>query len=97
LVICPDLRDGVLARPDLGGQGWGGPMRAAAGSPPVNVNSTTFCTVSGGGQDFRPRPSAIPASPSAPSSVNRFRQRRTASESIRQRRAISSFATHPTP
>jgi hypothetical protein len=30
-VIGPDLRDGVLAHPDLSGQGSGGPMRGAAG------------------------------------------------------------------
>ena len=66
---------------------------APPGGCPVNVSSTTRCTVSAGSQDFRPRPLAIVPTPPMPFSANRFRHRRTASESTPQRRAISSFGT----
>jgi hypothetical protein len=47
-----------------------------------------------GSHVLRPRPFAIVPTPATPRSANRFRHRRTASESTPERRAISSFATH---
>jgi hypothetical protein len=57
------------------------------------VSLSTSATVPSGREGFRPRPLAITPTPAVPFSVNRLRQRRTASESTPQRRAISSFAT----
>ena len=58
-----------------------------------SVTRTTSATVPSGNHDRRPRPLAITPTPATPSSLNRLRHRRTASESTPQRRAISSLAT----
>ena len=57
------------------------------------VKRSTSSTVPGGNDGLRPRPFAITPTPSTPVTANRFRHRRTASESTPERRAISSFAT----
>ena len=58
-----------------------------------HVTLTTSATVPSVRTGFRPRPFAITPTPSTPFSTKRFRQRRTASGSTPQRRAISSLAT----
>jgi hypothetical protein len=92
-MIGPDLRDGALLTPTCAARVRVVQCVAPPGGGPVNVSSTTRCTVSAGSQDFRPRPLAIVPTPSIPFSTNRFRHRRTVSESTPERRAISSLAT----
>ena len=70
-------------------------VEASAGAS-CRVTLSTSATVPAASEDLRPRPLAITPTPAVPFSMNRRRQRRTASESTPQRRAISSFAT-PSP
>ncbi len=67
-------------------------MRRTARRFTVKVNSTTSAPCPAA---TRIPPAALGdlPTPSMPLSVNRFRHRRTASESTRERRAISSFGT----
>jgi hypothetical protein len=61
-----------------------------------SLHQTQGDPVPSGNHDLRPRPAAITPTPPTPRSTNRFRHRRTVSESTAQRRAISSLAT-PSP
>jgi hypothetical protein len=63
-----------------------------SGGVVVLVSRTTSATVPSGSHDVRPRPLAMVPTPATPWSSKRRRQRRTASASTSQRRAISSLA-----
>jgi hypothetical protein len=89
VVVVPDAGDRVLADPDLGGEPARRPVGETSSGFSCWVSLKTSATVPAGSDGLRPRPLAITSMPSTPFSAKRVRQRRIASESTPERRAIS--------